>query len=449
MSRRLFAWPKSLFGRLILILICGLTAAHALSFALALIERRHTTALMMINYLSRDIASSVAILDRLPAPEREEWLPKLERRNYRYTLEPPVGLHEAEQGLARRIAAVIQKAVGPQYDTRVFVPPNDQDQLLIQLHLHDGNPLGIEVAVTPLPLARWVLVVLGAQLLLLFIFSWKAVRTVTRPLMDLADAANSLGGSNLKSVNLSEKGPVEVAHAAGAFNAMQRRIADYVTERMQILAAISHDLQTPITRMRLRADLLDDAALRDKLYGDLDSMQALVQEVIAYVRDGQGLTEAPRRIDLDALLDSLVCDYVDADKQVSLIGRVGRAVCTRPQTVKRIVANLVDNALKFAQSAEVHVAVEEDWISMTVVDRGPGIPESELETVLNPFYRVESSRNRETGGTGLGLAIANQLSHALGGALTLNNREGGGLSARVRVPHVQSETSSPALVSAA
>jgi signal transduction histidine kinase len=228
---------------------------------------------------------------------------------------------------------------------------------------------------------------------------------------------------------------VEVAQAAKAFNAMQRRIADYLAERVQILAAISHDLQTPITRMRLRAELLDNDTAREKFQGDLNAMQELVEEGIAYARSAQGSTEAACSTDLYALLDSLVCDYADAGQRVGLAGTIETPITTRPKTLKRVIMNLVNNALKFAKDVEITIEHgASDRVSITVCDRGPGVPPSELKAVLQPFYRVESSRSRETGGTGLGLAIAQQLALALGGTLTLSNRSGGGLEARLSLP---------------
>jgi signal transduction histidine kinase len=216
---------------------------------------------------------------------------------------------------------------------------------------------------------------------------------------------------------------------------MQRRIAEHVAERFRMLAAISHDLQTPITRLRLRADLLESATLRDKLHADLDAMQRLVQEGIAYARSAQGVTERLCRVDLYALLDSLACDYRDAGQHLSLSGRTEHSIVTRPHALRRIITNLVDNALKFGKEVEIRLdATPADGVLITVRDRGPGIPASELSVVLQPFYRLEGSRNRDTGGAGLGLAIAHQLAGALGGRLTLANRAEGGLDACLWLP---------------
>ncbi len=430
MSLRL--WPRSLFGRLSLILLFGLVLAHALSFGLLIHERSQASRAMMILYLAKDVASSVAILERVPAGERPAWLGKLARRNYRYLLgETPAGAPDRSE-LAQAALAAISGSLGPRHAVTASAGPGAGTHF--HLRLADGAPLAIELSAPSLPLSPWVSLILSLQLALLVFFSWLALRLATRPLAELARAADALGPDG-RGAPLRIDGPLEVARAAAAFNAMQRRIAEYVAERIRILANVSHDLQSPLTRMRLRVELMDDAVQRDKLAGDLNAMLALVAEGIAYARGADGVTEAPCRIDLDALLDSLICDYADAGKPVRLTGRIGRPLDTRPHTLRRIVSNLVDNALKFAEDPEVFVAPEPGGrVTIAVRDRGPGIAPGELTAVLQPFYRVEGSRNRETGGTGLGLAIAHQLAVALNGTLVLANRDGGGLEARLSLP---------------
>jgi signal transduction histidine kinase len=212
---------------------------------------------------------------------------------------------------------------------------------------------------------------------------------------------------------------------------MQKRIAGYMAERVEILAAISHDLQTPITRMRLRTDLMDSEPDRHKFRQDLDEMHALVREGVTYARTLHGATEPPLRVDADALFESMLADYEDAGQQVRLEGRMGAPIVTRPNALRRIVMNLIDNALKFGDDVRLQVHAEAGKLVVAVVDNGPGIPPDELQQVLKPFYRVESSRNRSTGGTGLGLAIAHQLATAMGAELALRNRSEGGLEARL------------------
>jgi signal transduction histidine kinase len=427
--------PRSLFGRVALILFVGLVVAHALSFWLILRAQGQTALAMMINYLPKDIASSVAILERVPAAERPAWLERLARRNYRYTLDAsPPGAPLASERL-RGVVDAIGAALGPGHALTASVPAaGDGKQVQLDLRLRDGAPLTIALTPPPIEVSMWVSLVLVAQFSLLGVVTWTAVRLTTRPLAALADAADTLG-PDFAGAPLREDGPREVARAAVAFNAMQRRIEDHLAERLQILAAVSHDLQTPIARMALRADLLDDPTLREKLHADLRVMQVLVEEGIAYARSAHVASEPPRRIDLHALLDSLVCDYGDAGRAVRLVGEWSHPFTTRPESLRRVVGNLVDNALAFA--TDVELAIEPDGdarVALVVRDRGPGIPPHELAAVLQPFHRVEGSRSRATGGTGLGLAIADQLTRGLGGTLTLANREGGGLEARVTLP---------------
>ena len=280
-------------------------------------------------------------------------------------------------------------------------------------------------------ISPWLPAALAVQLCLLAFFTWVAVKLATQPLARLEHAANSLG-SDLRGEPLPEDGPKEVARAATAFNAMQRRIAEQAVERIQILAGISRRLQTPITRMRLRADFLGDSDAKEKLQGDLQEMQTLVKQGLALARGRDEIGEQRCQTDLHALIDSLVCDYSDAGKSLRFSGERGVTILTHPQALRRIMINLIDNGLKFGEDVEVAIdAQRSNRITITVSDRGPGIPDEHLKSVFLPFYRVEASRNRETGGTGLGLAIAQQLASALRGTLTLANRDGGGLEARL------------------
>lgn len=426
---RLHLMPRSLFGRLTMILFFGLIAAHVLTFGLIVYERTQAAKTAMVDTLGRDVASSVAILERVPPAERPLWLGRLERKNYRYVLGPFPPGEPVRSTLALAVIDSVNNALGARYSVNCTAA--DRMQLDIRLHLADGTPLTIELVRSSMMLSFWVPLILVIQLAILCFFMWLAVRLITRPLAQLAQAADTMG-TEMRVAPLPEDGPQEVARAATAFNAMQRRIAEYLAERMQILAAVSHDLQTPITRMRLRADLLDNAVQRDKMLGDLNAMQMLVEEGIAYARNAQGVTEQPCRTDLDALLASIVYDYQDAGQALRLQGSAGRPLTTRPHTLKRILTNLLDNALKFGEEVEIQVTADTAGrVSIAVLDRGPGIRESELEAVLQPFYRLEGSRNRATGGTGLGLAIAQQLAQALDARLSLSNREGGGLVARL------------------
>ncbi|MBD0704119.1 ATP-binding protein [Pseudomonas sp. PSB1] len=426
-------WPRTLASRLSLIFLIGLILAQGLSFGAQYYERYQSAKTTMLGNLETDVSTSVAILDRLPAAERQAWLPKLARRNYGYLLDEGQPGQRMLPDNAPVSVTSIQEAIGQAYALTFTDIPGPKQHYQAHLRLADGSPLTIDVRPAMMPLSPWLPVVLLGQLALLIGCTWLAVRIAVGPLTRLAQAVETLD-PNAHSVRLDEKGPTEVVHAAKAFNAMQDRIAAYLKERMQLLAAISHDLQTPITRMKLRAEFMDDGIEKDKLWSDLSEMEHLVREGVAYARSIHGATEASCRINLDAFLDSLVFDYQDIGQDVQLSGKNAAVIDTRPHALRRVLVNLVDNALKFGGAAQIQVQrTDSGQLAIQVLDRGPGINEQELAEVLKPFYRVESSRNRETGGTGLGLAIAQQLAIAMGGSLTLSNRDGGGLCAELRL----------------
>lgn len=436
------AWPGTLVARLFLIFLIGLVLAYGLSFASLFYERYNTTKSMMLGDLERDVAIAMDVLDRLPADERAAWLPRLSSGNRQYLLSDGQADQPLRLDVARNAASAIEAALGTARPLTIRAMANDPRHIQARVVLSDGQPVVLDIHLSSMRPEPWLLVVLAVQLVLLIVCAWLAVRLAVRPLTRLAHAAETLD-PNAKSPLLEEGGPAEVAHAATAFNAMQARIAAHVAERMQILGAISHDLQTPITRMKLRTEFMDASDDRDKLAQDLNEVERLVREGIDYARSAHGKVETPARVDLHAFLESLVYDYQDTGKPVSLNGDHAGPLMTRPHALRRILGDLIDNALKFAGAAEVDVAVHGDTaVSIFVLDRGPGIPEHERAAVLQPFYRLESSRNRDTGGTGLGLAIAQQLAEVVGGTLTLSAREGGGLAVELRLKPGQGRQSS-------
>ncbi len=432
MNASAWAWPRTLGSRLFVILLAGLIVAYALSFAVLFSERYMSAREVMLGTLETDVSTAIAILDRLPADERPQWLPRLNRGNYQYILGAgSPGVPEMTQR-GKDIAARISEASGGRFPVQVESIPGDGKQLQAHLTLSDGSTLTIDVHPRMTPIAQWLPYVLIVQLLLLILCCWFAVRLSIRPLVALADAADALNPS-AETPPLDEAGPTELARAARAFNAMRQRIARFVEERVQILAAISHDLQTPITRMKLRAEMAEDSEDKRKLVRDLAEIETLVKEGLAYARTAHGDGEKPSRIDVGSFVESLAYDYQDTGKAVTLQQSGGGAIVTRPHALRRVLTNLIDNAIKFGAAAELCVRREGDVVVIDVLDRGPGIPEDKLDAVLQPFVRLEHSRSRETGGTGLGLAIAQQLAIAAGGSLKLRNREGGGLVAEVRL----------------
>ncbi|MHA6205273.1 sensor histidine kinase [Dyella soli] len=426
--------PRSMASRLYLIIFAGLLLAYGLTFGLLFIERYESATAVMFNTLEHDVGTSVAVLDRLPAAERAAWLGRLQRDNYRYLL----GTGQPGEALAsersRRVVGMISREVGPDFQVHGDTIAHEPERYQVHFTLHDGMPLTLEITPRMVPVAKWLPFVFVLQMALLIVCTWLAVRLATRPLASLAQAAEAMMPA-ADGPRMAQDGPTEVARAATAFNAMQDRISLYLKERLHILASISHDLQTPITRMRLRVEALDEHDEQQKILDDLHEMEHLVREGVAYARSAHGGTEAPVRIDLAAFLESLVFDYQDVGQAVTLSDAVAGTVVIRAHALRRVLGNLIDNAIKYGGAAEVGVQRDSrDALCITVADRGPGIPEGQLEQVLQPFYRLEASRNRDTGGAGLGLAIAAQLASAIGGSLHLSNREGGGLVATVMLP---------------
>ncbi|MBL8326266.1 MAG: HAMP domain-containing protein [Rubrivivax sp.] len=264
-----------------------------------------------------------------------------------------------------------------------------------------------------------------------------AIRWTTRPLKQLADAAHAFA-QDLNASALPDEGPVEVRSAAGAFNFMQQRIRQLVAERGRALAAVSHDLRTPLTRMRLRAELIDDPALQARLNADIDAMQGMVNSVLAYLR-GLEDTETPQAIDMEALLSSLAEDERSLGRPVHLLERQHAACGLEPfvgklSLLRRAVSNLIDNAVAHGSRVMVALDAVPDRLDILVEDDGPGIAPADLARVMEPYTRLDAARALDTGGVGLGLAIARDAAVYHGGQLLLANRDEGGLRATLRLP---------------
>lgn len=431
-------WPRSLFARLMLIWLLGIGIVLAVSFALFVGERDRVGRAALFEGVAQEIAAAAGVLDRLAPTERERWIDEFGRRRLRLHLRPPPehlrpmppdhallkALREAMPG--RAVALFAHERAGMPHPVPV-----------VAVTLADGAPMQVRLpGIPPVPhlsapppgrLFAALLALVGGVSLL----TWIAVRLATRPLSRMAAAAHALG-EDPESAPMSTAGPLEVAQAASAFNQMQQRIREHVAERTRILAAISHDLQTPITRLRLRAELVDDDALRNRIQSDLDAMQALVKEGLAYARSLDASTPA-QAIDLDGLLAALCADARDMGWEVELEGQAGTRCLGQPTALRRALWNLIENGIKFGGHVGITVEATDGSFLIHIRDRGPGLPAEELDKVFEPFYRTESSRNRDTGGTGLGLAIARNLLRNQGGEASLRNHPDGGLEALVTI----------------
>jgi signal transduction histidine kinase len=264
-------------------------------------------------------------------------------------------------------------------------------------------------------------------------FSWWASGWITAPLSAFARASERLG-VDVKAPPLAEDGPEEVRTAARAFNQMQNRIRTFVEDRLRMLAAISHDLRGPITRLRLRIEQIEiDPVAQAKMLADLDEMAQMVESSLAFARD-EAIAETSQPIDLAALLETLCDDAADAGRKAEFLWE-GRLVYQgRPLAMKRLFANLIDNGLRYGGDVAVSARRDDACLRVFIDDRGPGVPEGERENVFRPFFRLEKSRNKRTGGIGLGLATARTIARAHGGDVILENRPEGGLRVTVTLP---------------
>jgi signal transduction histidine kinase len=463
--------PKSLFGRLVLVLLGGLLLAQ---LATAYINRTERDQLLYRAggmRLAQQITDIVRLLDSLPDAERRQVVsifnapplsvsldrppiaPRAEALETDFQLSMFTTILAYDLGEDRKLT-VIRADPGASFPRAEFRPrppgmPGGPHRMwgegmrgngpggpyfTVQVGLRDGVLATFDSSVlpqattTPLRVALTLLVLLGTVVVL----SLVAVRWVTGPLSVMASAAEALG-ENIDRPPLKEEGPIEVQRAARAFNTMQQRLSRFISDRTRVLTAMSHDLKTPITRMRLRTEMLEDESLRAKFARDLEEMELMVTQTLEFMRDASQ-SEPVRRVDLMALLESMQTDYADTGKSVAIEGRIAQAILARPLALRRCLTNLVENAIRYGERATIALTEDTAGITVRVRDQGPGIPEQDLEQVFEPFFRGEASRNRDTGGSGLGLGIARNIARAHGGELTLRNRAEGGLEAILTLP---------------
>lgn len=306
--------------------------------------------------------------------------------------------------------------------------------LAVAVRLDEGRWLNVLSAAPP-PSFFWqwsTLLSLSCAALVLSGLMILMVRRITQPLAHLVLAADRFGRGEA-AVPLPERGPRDVQEALRAFNQMQERLARFVQNRTRMLAAMSHDLRTPLTVLRMRAELLDDVGARDKIIATLDEMQRLTEATLAFVRE-EAAEEETRRLDLDALLASVCDDLSDAGYEVQYTSPGRILYRGRSMGLRRALCNLVENAAFYGQRARVSLTEEPASLCLVIDDDGPGLEEADLERVFEPFVRLETSRSRDTGGVGLGLAIARSIVQAHGGEIRLANRPEGGLRVTIRLP---------------
>ena len=480
--------PKSLWAQLVLLLLAALALSHLLSFVVFSDERQQ--AMRSVHYLEllERTASMVRVLEATPPDTREEILlavgsPRLRYWITRRSALPPdagadgdvwlVSMLEAllpgdrpapvrvlvasndGEGIAwghhgaehRRQTPAQQGGGGKPEDE---VDENDEDEfgfmpgesgrleaptgLTLSVPLADGPWLNVTTRYQAPPIGwAWpsLLSLLMAALAITLIAAL-TVRRIARPMTALAAAAERLGRGEAVAA-LEETGPMEVRRTTAAFNAMQERLTRFVRDRTTMLAAISHDLRTPLTSLRLHAELVEEGETRDRLLQVLEEMQRMTEATLAFARE-EAAREDTRMVDLSALVESLCDDLAELGMETDFTGGGKTPLACRPVSLKRAVRNLIENAVAYGRRARVAVDQSAREACIVVDDDGPGIPEEEMERVFGPFVRLEESRSRETGGIGLGMAIARSIVRAHGGDITLANRPEGGLRATVRLP---------------
>lgn len=456
--RRLFRWlwPDTLVGRTVLVMLAGLLLAQLAGVVLYSLNRLELTTRLGSRQLAEKLAGIVLIVEGTPDAERGRVIRAVELPGLRigWGQVPLVAFDDRSREDAA-IAEALRRHLKNGEDVRLSSrpPPMPPDMMAGGMQgdhprpgfgmMRHGHPPLTRVAVN-LPDGSWLNFVvdmppdeplwrprffgpLTAGMLLVMGLSVLAVRRGAKPLAVLAAAAKRLG-RDVAAPPVPVEGPREVREAAEAFNEMQTRLRRFIDDRTQMIAAISHDLRTPITRLKLRAEFVEDDEERLKMLSDLDEMESMIASTLAFARDDSA-REARKRVDLAQLLASL-CDDLDAfyegpDSFLLLAGQTG---------LKRAFANLIENARKYAGGSRVRLERTGGEVLVTIEDDGPGIPEMEMERVFAPFYRVESSRNRDTGGTGLGLAVARSAIRAHGGDICLANRSEGGLLVTVTLP---------------
>ncbi len=434
---------RSLSARLFAILAIGLVLIQIASFSAVLAFRGNESKQQMLRFMSTDVAFVFELLRGMEPEARQQWLSRLNRGYYSFALVDAALLPKEGSPLATHpdVAPVVdlvrqQLPLGTviriqEPAERTFAP--DKEVVRMTLPLDGRQALALDL-VNPfaMPGAGTLALYMLAVFLAVTPFVWWAIRLTSQRIGHMLETVEHFG-LNPGAPPVPETGPDELRRAAAAFNGMRRRILRHLDERTQILAAISHDLQTPLTRLRLRAEALLPGEARERIIADVEHMAGLVSEGLDYARSAR-LKEEHSTIEINHWLEGLVDDATDAGGSCELGGRALAPYRGALRALTRVMQNLIDNALKFGGRARIEIDDSSERLVIRVLDDGPGLPETLLDKVFEPFFRAESSRNRETGGSGLGLAIARNLARAHGGDIRLRNRIEGGLEASVELP---------------
>jgi signal transduction histidine kinase len=462
---RLF--PRSLFGQTLLVLLAGLVVSHAVGSWIYTADRVEAVRQVGGFATAQRIANLTRLIQEAPREARVRIVAALTDQSFRVSLSaeaPPLLASDGDAAVAEAIKSYLvdRLSLGSARQPRVWAsltegPPFGPWHMMphapmmrgftafagrdlqVAIPLTDGPWLTFATGLPgagPAFSAQFLLSMAIMSIIILAVSVW-AVRRVTAPLAGLVAAAERLG-QDVSAPPLPEAGTVETRQAARAFNDMQIRLRSLIENRTRLLAAISHDLRTPLTLLRLRAESVENQQERDRMLATIGEMDSMIGITLKFARD-EGASEPRKQVDLTALVQGIVDEMRDAGLPVHMRTAPAILYTCQPVALKRAVRNLLDNAVKYGKSGTAELQVGVRSIDINIDDDGPGIPEDELARVLEPFYRLEASRSRETGGVGLGLAIAQAIAQAHGGTVTLLNRPVGGVRAKIVLPRVPSE----------
>lgn len=440
--------PLTLAGQLGTLLLCGIVAAHL--FSLAILSNESTDLFRAADRSQAvdRIGSLVKVLELVPQNYSSELVQSSSSSDHQFTITSQVNpadkMNEAETQLAQEL----RKRLDPrQYIIRVNMLGREDSQIFSPAHLFKQAPTKLQISVqlgdgswlssisvlqpSNQRVWRWLIPMAASGVLVLIVVA-SVVHWITKPLGKLAHAAERIGrGEDVQ--RLTAEGPVEIRETMTAFNSMQQRLTQFVSDRTQMLAAVGHDMRTPLTSLRLRVEMVDDDELRLPMVRIIDEMRQMIEATLDFARDDAHAEEA-RSVDLVALLEAIADDFAANGPEIAVHGPDQLPVRCHPLRLKRAITNLLENAIRYGGGAQIGVSLVEDSVVITIDDNGPGIPESELTAVFEPFVRLDNSRSAEMGGVGLGLATARSIVKSHGGDLILLNRPGGGLRAQITLP---------------
>jgi signal transduction histidine kinase len=453
--------PRTLFGQMVMILLAGLIISHLVGTWIYATDREQAVRAIGGYAATQRIANLARLIDEAPEAWRGRIVAAASDATLRVALssEPPTTAEldpdaaelpirgyladQLPESLAASLRVSVAGAAGARFAAFFHPMPmmgpwmrqsGGWRSLQAAVQLSNGQWLSF-AAILPNagPATSWQFAFAMAVMAVIVVLTsvW-AVRRVTAPLGVLAQAAERLG-RDVNAPPLTETGSREMRLAAHSFNEMQGRLQRLLENRTRMLAALSHDLRTPLTLLRLRTEGLHEVDERDRMLATIGELDSMIDATLKFARD-EATAEPWRRTDMTALLASIVDDMADAGLPVTMEAAEPVVLECQPGALRRAISNLLDNAIKYGKSARAQILASPTAIRVIIDDEGPGIPDTDLQRVFEPFYRLEQSRSRETGGTGLGLAIALSVIEAHGGQISLVNRPEGGLRAILSLP---------------